>query len=228
MEQAQQASPIDRLIKDIANTLSRKHQLCPRLLGAVAVAMSDPTSKNPAAAPSLRSVIRREAQWLAIFECVGGEAKWPQMKPVGELCAKVAALLRRVAAQFQDGSIELASLHAIRENASGFVALCRHIECTSIDDATVSRHHAQLRKFDELLQQTSSFVNFFCSCGVKIDADALRDRVNRITQEYSRMPFSAIGKAFEGVECHDDIPWLFGLQKSNLFLSTWREAGKQV
>jgi hypothetical protein len=183
VEQAQQAAPIDRLIKEIANTLSKKHQLCPRLLGAVAVAMSDPTSKNPAAAPSLRSVIRREAQWMAIFECLNSEAKWPQMKPVGDLCAKVAALLRRVASQFHDGSIELTSLHAIRENAQGFVALCHRVGGIDIDDAIVLRHHAELRKFDERLQQTSGFANFFCSCGVKIDADALRERVNRITQE---------------------------------------------
>ena len=163
------------------------------------------------------------------MEVVGERpADWEGMLPVGPLLVHVRNTITAVAEAVTSKTITLAEMHVVIKGSASFFKICERFGVSRTTRRTVADRNDALQRFDAMLKQTQCFVSFFCSCGVPIDAEHLRGRVQDITVSYNTMPFEAIATKFDGVKCAATIPWLFELQSSELFLATWRMVGSRV
>lgn len=216
-------------VLDVVAVLPRSSILLRRIVYRVCTTMSVPTRTNQAVPPHLESIIRRHEQWIHAVDVVGGRPdEWDAMEPIGPMLAQVRNTVSAVAEAVTKKSITLSEMHVVIRGSSAFFKICEKFGISRTTQGTVQARKVALQEFDTMLKQTQCFVSFFCSCGVPIDAENLRSRVQTITVSYNTMPFEAIATKFDGVKCATSIPWLSELQSSELFLATWRQVGIRV
>eukprot|EP01052_Picozoa_sp_SAG31_P002290 SAG31_NODE_80_length_27188_cov_42.623869_5_plen_2141_part_00 len=245
---------INNCLELIMSSLPCQSDLALQLLYTVASTMSEFEKDQD---PKLSSILEREQQWATITRSYGSDSRlWEQEKPLGQLLACVHQKLSQVshkqsfatgqtielvvvrranfAVRLQVGemtaneSIGLRDLHTVLAASEPFMRLSKLLEIHAVSSEIIESRRAALAQFDRLLRETQCYVSFFCSCGVPIEASTLKDEVGKITAAYDTILFSDIDGAFSEVPSKAHIPWLFELQSSELFLSTFRTVGAQV
>jgi len=118
----------------------------------------------------------------------------------------------------------------VLDHSKAFLGLLELIKVSSLNEKTFNVRLQQLADFDQTLSEVRCFVNFFCNCGVRIDAHELKAKIEDLTSRYDNLPVRELQDGFgKLLQPHgSSISWLFMLRNSQLFLSLWRESGNSL
>eukprot|EP01047_Picozoa_sp_COSAG01_P037911 COSAG01_NODE_3044_length_6674_cov_45.773232_3_plen_1862_part_01 len=218
---------IEQCLTMIVKNTRNSSVLREQLLEALAIAMSTPTCNDLTQPPDLASILLRQPQWSTIIHCASQESLADTA--LQSLIESVDKAIREAGVAILDEQIGLRKLHAVLDAKQQYLTLAKQLRLGSdINASLLDQRRHDLDRFSTFLTEISVYVNFFCSCGVPIDASALSKTVATITAQYDDLPFTSVHGAFKDVLIAEDAPWLFKLQSSELFLATWRTSGAQV
>jgi hypothetical protein len=178
--------------------------------------------------PALNSILVNEQIWQKILSGRKIEAKNAN-SALELIVSSTYQLLLATANNLLDNTISLQALHVVLKYSQSFLNLLVLMNIQSINPNILSDHSATLQSFDISLAQFKCFVNFWCSCGVKIDSSDLSELVSSLTSRYNSLQLNNISTAFQSfAPLQSHIAWLYELRNSQLFLNLWRLQGKRA
>jgi MoxR-like ATPase len=219
---------IRHCLRIITSNLRRGGPLSMRMIYQLAATMSVPTRTDPQSPVNLDSILRRQLVWKEIIGWCGAKTEWDQATPLGGMLHHIFDTLLKTAQGVYRQDIHLETLHAVLKRQDEFLEFLSDLDIDCADQTHIEHTTYAIVAFDKMLEHTQCYVTSVCSCGVKIDAEDLRRKVDGLRENYATTPLYMILDAFEDVECAGSIPWLFSLQNSELFLSMWRSVGADV
>ena len=209
----------------IINTLPPHSVLQDKLIDTFACTMSFPTKDKPEDPPALGSILERSQQWAKIIR---NAAQTSGDTAVKRRIDAVKRIMSDTVSSILDETITLRKMHAVLDASTDYMMLADLLSLGSVSHALLAERRTALHDFSTQLQHISVYGNFFCSCGVPINAEDLVKLVGGVAANYDTLAFSATHGVFDEIEVAADARWLFHLQASELFLATWRECGTQV
>ena len=207
----------------------RKGPFADRLVFQLAITMSHLPRGVTAIQPvSLASLLQRQIVWAEIIDWCGQKQEWNEGTPLGQLVSLVYRTLETTAQQLYRQDITLEALHTVVGNTAAFLSFLSVLNIDSADQDHLDTANFALDAFDIMLEQTQCYVTSVCSCGVKIDTEELRLKVDKLRSDYNTTPLYQVLDAFEDVQCAGSIPWIYSNQNSELFLAMWRSVGASI
>jgi RZ type zinc finger domain/AAA domain (dynein-related subfamily) len=180
---------------------------------------------------SIASVLRNQPMWSELFRTSGtAEADWAADTPLNSLLRAVHQTIVESATAVNDSTVQLRLLHTIVNDRTAFLTLIHELHVGVLNEPTLISRSNDLHGFDQTLAEVNCYVNFFCNCGVKIDTEQLKTRIDQLTVEYDSLQLQQVRGSFTDLLAPygNSISWLFRLRESELFLNMWRSVGKET
>ena len=138
--------------------------------------------------PDLESILKFDKVWDFMFTAHGTSAeKWTLETQLTRLLAAVRGTLVESAACVCEGTVVLHDLHTILRSKGFYNLVCCLLRYTAFTPAVLTEQRRVLESFDTQLAEVNVYVNFFCNCGVPIDASELHATVGTLTKQYEEL-----------------------------------------
>eukprot|EP00468_Gymnochlora_sp_CCMP2014_P001514 CAMPEP_0167741726 /NCGR_PEP_ID=MMETSP0110_2-20121227/1016_1 /TAXON_ID=629695 /ORGANISM="Gymnochlora sp., Strain CCMP2014" /LENGTH=5340 /DNA_ID=CAMNT_0007625809 /DNA_START=69 /DNA_END=16091 /DNA_ORIENTATION=- len=162
------------------------------------------------------------------------DEEWKAMVKACELTPEESKGLRTACAQF--GTANMATMNVVKTHSKELMGLLERMK-SPFRKSMLEKQLGVMSKFDTLLKQTNTFLNFYCDCGVPIQMDELQKEVKSWSENYEKLLIRDVSMLFEKLfeklfkkqyAPAQNIEWLYALQTSRLFLSQWRQTGQEI
>jgi hypothetical protein len=177
--------------------------------------------------PQLRSLLENHDFWRDIHHWVNGNILESMLV---NLLKGIRQLFTTVITSIEQATCTLSDMHIIMDNSDSFFELIHvfGLESNIKRSTEFSVISKCVREFDIDLEHLQTYVSFFCSCGVKIDAIDLRKKVEALRIGYNSVRLCDLKEIFSDVKVMPFVSWLYQLRGSELFLQEWRRVGREI
>lgn len=133
--------------------------------------------------PSLSSILQHCSLWSKLFKTRGtSTSDWqPANAPLNALLLHVYNTLTATAHDIKKGKVGLRTFHTCVSMHADFLAILSLLKCGHVSKSVLQERALVLTTFDQQLAEVKCYVNFFCSCGTRIDASHLQALVTDLS-----------------------------------------------
>lgn len=193
----------------------------------------DPTMESlPFGSPTLLAILAHYDMWRVVLGW--SESIRSTQRSVAVILDAAKTVISDVAASIVDNVVLVKDLNIISPKTGigyvdTFLDLCGLFSSTTpLERRMLEARIHVLRKFDRKLEEVQTYASFFCSCGVRVEAVAVRMKVDAVKSEYNNLVSRQLPSAFDGVAALGHVSWLYDLRSSEIFLQLWRSVGSDV